>query len=115
MKPRTARAGFAATAAGDEPWLTGGPGRWILQVWVQPGAHRTGCAGVVEGRLKMRLAAPPVEGRANEALVAWVAAQLGLPRRDVELAAGATSRFKRLRVASPLARASLVERLLAGS
>jgi uncharacterized protein (TIGR00251 family) len=66
----------------------------LLQLAVQPGARRTGVDGLHDGALKLRLVAPPVEGKANEALVAWLADQLGLPRRAVRVARGATSRRK---------------------
>jgi hypothetical protein len=49
---------------------------------------------VRDGLLHVRVAAPPVEGGANEALLRIVAAELGIPRRDVRLVAGATSRVK---------------------
>ena len=47
----------------------------------------------------MRLAAPPIDGRANEALVAWVAKSLGVPRRDVEVLRGESSRRKQVAIA----------------
>ena len=55
-------------------------------------------------RLKIRVAAPAVEGRANDALVAFLAASFGVPRRNVALIRGETGRRKTLRVASPAAR-----------
>ncbi len=64
----------------------------------QPGAKKTAVAGVHGEALKIRLAAPPVEGKANEALIAYVAERLGLKRAQVELLRGATSREKMLRV-----------------
>jgi uncharacterized protein YggU (UPF0235/DUF167 family) len=48
--------------------------------------------------LRVRLAAPPIEGRANEALVAWLAKSLGVARRDVELLRGEGNRRKQLAV-----------------
>ncbi|MCX6371785.1 MAG: DUF167 domain-containing protein [Actinobacteria bacterium] len=69
-----------------------------LAVWVTPGASRSEVAGVADGRLHVRLAAPAQEGRANAELIRLVAAVLGVLRREVELAAGATGRRKLLRV-----------------
>jgi uncharacterized protein (TIGR00251 family) len=69
-----------------------------LAVWVTPGASRSEVAGVADGRLRVRLAAPAHEGRANAELIRLVAAVLGVLRREVELAAGATGRRKLLRV-----------------
>ncbi len=50
------------------------------------------------GRLKMALSAPAVDNKANEALVAWLAERLGIPRRQVEIVSGQTGRQKRVRV-----------------
>jgi uncharacterized protein YggU (UPF0235/DUF167 family) len=74
-----------------------GPAR--LDVRVTPGARRNAWAGrMPDGRRKLKIAAPPLEGRANEALVAFVARSLGLPRRAVRLTHGAGGRDKRLEV-----------------
>ncbi|HEX6708192.1 MAG TPA: DUF167 domain-containing protein [Albitalea sp.] len=70
----------------------------VLDVSVVPGAKRTEVVGLHDGALRIRLSAPPVEGRANEALVAWLAEQLECPRRDVELLRGASSRRKQIAV-----------------
>ncbi len=69
-----------------------------LLVAVIPNAKRTEAVGLHDGCLRVRLQAPPIEGRANDALVAWVARELGLPRRAVQLDRGTTSRRKRLLV-----------------
>lgn len=73
----------------------------MLQVAVQPGARRTGADGLHDGALKLRLVAPPVEGQANAALVAWLADQLGLPKRAVRVVRGETSRRKALEIDLP--------------
>jgi hypothetical protein len=69
-----------------------------LAVHVQPRAARSEVVGEHGGALKIRLAAPPVDGAANEALVEFVAARLGLPRRQVRLVGGAASRRKLLEI-----------------
>lgn len=85
-----------------------------LDVRVTPGAKRSEWAGrLPDGRRRVKIAAPPVEGRANDALVAFVAEQLGLPRRAVRLVAGAGARDKRLEV--DLAAAELERRLAAAA
>ena len=68
----------------------------ILDVHIQPGAKRSEFAGEHGGRLRLRLAAPPVEGRANAALIAFLAEYFGVPRRNVRIAAGHKSRRKRV-------------------
>lgn len=69
-----------------------------LTLHIQPGAKRTEVAGLHGESLKIRLAAPPVEGRANEALLKFIAASFGVPLRQVELKQGGQSRHKVLLV-----------------
>jgi hypothetical protein len=76
----------------------------LLDVSVVPGAARTEPAGLHDGALRLRLAAPPVDGKANEALVAWLAAELHCPRRGVTLRRGPASRRKQVAIDLPLAR-----------
>ena len=65
---------------------------------MQLGAARTAVAGLHGGRLKLRLAAHAVEGAANAALTEFLAAQFGVPQRDVTIVAGARARVKRVAV-----------------
>lgn len=69
-----------------------------LTLHVQPGARTTAVAGCHGDAIKVRLAAPPIDGRANEALLAFVAALVGVPSRDVTLVRGVTSRRKVLEI-----------------
>jgi uncharacterized protein (TIGR00251 family) len=71
----------------------------LLRVSVMPNAKRTEVDGLHDGALRVRLAAPPIEGRANDALVAWLAKALGVPKRDVELLRGESSRRKQVAIA----------------
>jgi uncharacterized protein (TIGR00251 family) len=70
----------------------------VLHVHVQPGAGRSAVVGRHGDALKVRVAAPPLEGRANEATQALLAETLGVAPSDVELTSGATSRSKRFRL-----------------
>jgi uncharacterized protein (TIGR00251 family) len=65
-----------------------------LTLHVQPGAKRSEIAGLHGEALKVRLAAPPVEGRANEALLKFISSLFAVPLRDTELKQGAQSRHK---------------------
>ncbi len=65
-----------------------------LTLHIQPGAKRSELAGLHGDALKIRLAAPPIEGRANEALLRFIAESFGVPPRQVELKQGAQSRHK---------------------
>ncbi len=73
-------------------------GRITLTLHIQPGAKKTEFAGRHGDALKIRLAAPPVDGKANEALVRFVADTLGLARSAVHLKSGQTSRRKVLEI-----------------
>ncbi|HEU4723440.1 MAG TPA: DUF167 domain-containing protein [Gemmatimonadaceae bacterium] len=67
-------------------------------VHVQPRASKSEIVGLHGAALKVRLQAPPVDGAANEALVSLLADRLGVPRRSVRVAAGATSRAKTVEI-----------------
>ena len=82
-----------------EPWLRPeASGSFILNLHVQPGAGTSAFAGLHGDALKIRLAAPPVDGKANKALLAFLAEQLDTPKSRLELVSGASSRVKRLRI-----------------
>lgn len=70
----------------------------VLELHVQPGAKKTEFAGMHGERRKVRLAAPPVDGRANEALVEFIAREYGVPKSRVTIEAGLHSRQKRVRI-----------------
>jgi uncharacterized protein len=70
----------------------------ILELHVQPGAARTEFAGKHGERIKVRLAAPAHEGKANEALIEFLADYYGVPRRDVRIVSGFKSRRKRVTI-----------------
>jgi uncharacterized protein (TIGR00251 family) len=73
-------------------------GALVIRVHAQPGASRTEVAGLHGDSLKIRVAAPALEGRANEALVAFIAGKLGIAKREVTLVGGAKSREKRFAI-----------------
>lgn len=76
-------------------------GQLILECHVQPGARSEGFAGLHGGRLKIRVATPPVDGKANERLIAYLAAAFGVPKSQVSLLQGASSRHKRVGITDP--------------
>lgn len=69
----------------------------IVFVRVQPGARRTEITGVHDGALSVRVAAPPVDGKANDALVAFLAKAFGVRRSTITIRSGWTGRRKRVR------------------
>ena len=78
-----------------------------LTLHVQPGASRTEVCGTHGDALKVRLAAPPVDGKANAELLRFLAEIFGVPRRNVTLLRGETSRAKVVQIAHPAARPDL--------
>jgi len=65
-----------------------------LEVQVQPRSSRNQVVGEQDGRLKIKLTAPPVEGEANQALINFLAQELGIPKKDIKLLKGESSRHK---------------------
>jgi uncharacterized protein (TIGR00251 family) len=89
-------------------WARDGAGGAVLEVLVQPRASRTRVVGEHDGRIKIQLAAPPVDGEANAALLAFLAEALGVKKADVALLAGEAGRRKRVAVAGRTAEAAAV-------
>jgi hypothetical protein len=69
-----------------------------LAVRVHPGARKNGVTGIHADTVKIALTSPPVDGKANEALIAFLAEALRLPRARVAIVAGLNSRAKTLRI-----------------
>lgn len=82
----------------------------LIPVQVVPRASRTGIDGEVDGALRVRLAAPPVEGAANRELLEFLSKRLRLPKRDLTLVSGERSKRKAVRVRG-LSRQELLDRL----
>lgn len=76
----------------------------VLTLHVQPGAKQTGPAGAHGDALKLKLAAPPVDGKANAELLRFLSDAFAVPLRNVALVRGATSRQKVVRIEAPSAR-----------
>jgi uncharacterized protein (TIGR00251 family) len=112
---RTAAAQAASVEAARVParpplptWLTGVPGDWVLSIQAQPGASRCAVAGEHGDCLRVRIAAPPIDGRANDTLRAYIAERLGVPRSAVLVEHGEASRRKRVRVTAGCEAAAVV-------
>ncbi|WP_042688524.1 DUF167 domain-containing protein [Candidatus Glomeribacter gigasporarum] len=86
-----------------------------LCVYVQPNAKATETMGEFNGALKVRLNAPPVDGKANQALCAWLAERLGVPRHAVYLEAGHNRRYKKIRITAAGLDAKAVRVALSGN
>lgn len=95
----------------NKPWLKCSASGFSLTLHIQPGAKKTELAGEYGEALKIRLAAPPVEGKANTALVAWLAKRFAVAKRDVVLLSGEKNRHKIVSIAKVLDEAAILESL----
>ena len=82
-------------------WLRVAPDTVTITLHIQPGAKKTEVVGIHGDALKIRLAAPPVDGKANAALIAFIAERLGVPKARVRLRSGHNSRRKLVEVEAP--------------
>lgn len=82
----------------------------LVHIRVIPRARRTEISGRRGDAILVRLAAPPVDGAANDALIAFLSERLGIPRRQIALARGATGRDKTMAI-DGLAPAEIARRL----
>ena len=71
-----------------------------LRLYIQPGAKNTQLTGLHDNQLKIRLAAPPIDGKANQELIAFISTIFKVPKSQVKLHKGATSQNKTLIVQS---------------
>lgn len=71
-------------------------GAVLLHIYVQPKASKSKVVGLFDGCLKIAITAPPVDGKANEEVVKFLARLLNIPGRDIVIQAGAQSRRKRV-------------------
>ncbi len=88
----------SSDSAAPSQWAIATDEGVIVSVHVRPGAKKDATMGYFNGRLKVSLAAPPVDGKANERLVRWLSKKLNLSRSSITLLTGQTSRDKRLLV-----------------
>jgi hypothetical protein len=85
-------------------WIREDGDSLVLAIRAQPGAKRSEVAGEHGGALRVRLAAPPVDGKANAELCRFLADAFGVPQRNVTLLRGEASRAKQVRVVAPACR-----------
>jgi hypothetical protein len=87
----------------------------VFTAKIVPGSSRTTVAGVLDDMVKIRVAAPPEKGKANQCLVAYLAEQLGVKKNQIDILAGQTNPVKQVRIAG-ISAATLLQKLgLSGS
>lgn len=96
-------------------WCSDLPGGVRLAVQISPNAKRSEVIGILEDVLKIRLQAQPIEGKANEALVRFIAESLDVPRSAVVITHGLTSKRKLLEVSARHLTAEVVMQMLTPS
>ena len=94
-------------------WIEAGVDTVILALHIQPGARRTAVIGEHGSRLKIAVGSPPTDGRANAALLEYLARRLKVAKAALELTSGAGSREKRVAVRASLSPSAIVEALRA--
>ena len=80
----------------------------VLSVHIQPRASTTECVGIHGDAIKIRVAAPPVDGAANDELIRFLARQLSIPAASVQIQSGASGRHKRVLVIGSTAQLVMV-------
>jgi uncharacterized protein (TIGR00251 family) len=94
-------------------WCSALPAGVRLAVQITANAKKTEVIGVLDDALKLKLQAQPIEGKANEALIKYLAAALSVPRSAVTITHGLTNKRKLIEVKSAVLTVEDVERLLA--
>jgi len=94
----------------SRPVIQDDAGGVVFTAKIVPGSSRTAVAGTLEDMIKIRVAAPPEKGKANQCLVAFLATQLGVKKNAIDILAGQTHPVKQVRVAGITA-ATLLEKL----
>lgn len=79
-------------------WLNEKADEVIINVHAQPGAKRSAIVGLYGDKLKIAIATPPVDGKANKALIAYIAKTLEIPKSKINIISGESSREKRIRI-----------------
>ncbi len=91
---------MTADATAPQPW-SWNQTTLLLYLQVQPRAARTEWAGLHENRIRLRLNAPPVEGKANKACIEWVAKSFSVPKSRVTVIRGQNARLKTVALDQP--------------
>ena len=96
---------------GLPPWIEARSDGVVVALHVQPGARRTAIVGPHGDRLKVAVSSPPADGRANTALMEFLAERLAVPKSCLRLLSGAGSREKRVAIDAALPASTVVAAL----
>jgi uncharacterized protein (TIGR00251 family) len=95
-----------------QQWCSALPTGVRLTVQITPNAKKSEVVGILDDALKIKLQAQPIDGKANEALIRFIADKLGLPRRAITITHGHANKHKLLEVTSPGLTAETVKQAL---
>ena len=101
---------MTTSSSGESAWVGPARGGAGLAVWAVPGAAHSEIVGETGDFLRVRVGAPPIEGRANKELLRFLAGRLGVRQVDLRIAAGVSGHRKRIVVAG-LSPTQIVQRL----
>lgn len=87
--------------AQSSAWFTWDGDDLVLRLQIQPRSSRDGFGEILNDRLKLRLTAPPVDGKANQQLITFLAKQFGVPKTSVRITSGENSRLKTVKLQHP--------------
>lgn len=73
-------------------------GAVVFTARIVPGSSRTSPAGVLDGMVKIKISVPPEKGKANQALIEFLAKKIGVKKKDISIIAGLTSKVKRIKI-----------------
>lgn len=79
-------------------WLNVQPSQIILMVYIQPGAKKSCICGEHNGQLKIKIAAPPVDGKANAELIEFLSKEIGCAKSSIAIVSGENSRTKKIAI-----------------
>jgi len=82
-------------------WFTWEGENLVLRLQIQPRSSKDGFGEIYNNRLKLHLTAPPVDGKANQRLLAYLAKQFGIPKASVRIVSGDSSRLKTVELRCP--------------
>ena len=84
----------------------------ILDIYLQPGAKKSELSGVHDGHIKIKVNSPPIDGKANEALILFLSKILKIPKSFIKIISGDKSRIKKISIISMMDETTIINKLM---
>ena len=84
----------------------------ILSIYLQPGAKKSEVSGMHDGHIKIKVNSPPVDGKANDALILFLSDFLNIPKSNIKIITGEKSRIKKLSIKSSMNGSEIKNKLM---